>query len=192
MSLALLSTLAVALVLGRAPSGHRLPSNEATWGAAGVGEWGAQPGPCPSREAGAGRAEAEGVWPLLNSFGAERAEPQLTRRRPRGPGGEAARRCPVACESLPGWQNHWTASQTASRRGVHLLRASLCFAGLGEAWGHSSRTSPLDNVGRELGSHLLQVLRRRACEGPSQASCSPENGELFRGGRLTCSPCDSL
>ncbi|XP_023564213.1 single-minded homolog 1 isoform X2 [Octodon degus] len=29
--------------------------------------------------------------------------------------------------------------------------------GLGEAWGHSSRTSPLDNVGRELGSHLLQV-----------------------------------
>lgn len=33
-------------------------------------------------------------------------------------------------------------------------------AGLGEAWGHSSRTSPLDNVGRELGSHLLQVLAR--------------------------------
>nr|XP_013804250.1 PREDICTED: single-minded homolog 1 [Apteryx mantelli mantelli] len=30
--------------------------------------------------------------------------------------------------------------------------------GLGEAWGHSSRTSPLDNVGRELGSHLLQTL----------------------------------
>ncbi|XP_010223588.1 PREDICTED: single-minded homolog 1 [Tinamus guttatus] len=29
---------------------------------------------------------------------------------------------------------------------------------LGEAWGHSSRTSPLDNVGRELGSHLLQTL----------------------------------
>ncbi|XP_051020367.1 single-minded homolog 1 isoform X1 [Acomys russatus] len=30
--------------------------------------------------------------------------------------------------------------------------------GLGEAWGHTSRTSPLDNVGRELGSHLLQTL----------------------------------
>ncbi|XP_034264954.1 single-minded homolog 1 isoform X2 [Pantherophis guttatus] len=30
--------------------------------------------------------------------------------------------------------------------------------GLGEAWGHSSRTSTLDNVGRELGSHLLQTL----------------------------------
>lgn len=38
--------------------------------------------------------------------------------------------------------------------------ATGCFCvstGLGEAWGHSSRTSPLDNVGRELGSHLLQV-----------------------------------
>ncbi|OXB61301.1 hypothetical protein ASZ78_014338, partial [Callipepla squamata] len=32
------------------------------------------------------------------------------------------------------------------------------YSGLGEAWGHSSRTSPLDNVGRELGSHLLQTL----------------------------------
>ncbi|XP_015205072.1 single-minded homolog 1-A isoform X1 [Lepisosteus oculatus] len=30
--------------------------------------------------------------------------------------------------------------------------------GLGEAWGHPSRTSSLDNVGRELGSHLLQTL----------------------------------
>ncbi|XP_073483095.1 single-minded homolog 1 [Aquarana catesbeiana] len=30
--------------------------------------------------------------------------------------------------------------------------------GLGEAWGHSSRPSTLDNVGRELGSHLLQTL----------------------------------
>lgn len=30
--------------------------------------------------------------------------------------------------------------------------------GLGEAWGHASRPSTLDNVGRELGSHLLQVL----------------------------------
>ncbi|KAL0965063.1 hypothetical protein UPYG_G00276260 [Umbra pygmaea] len=29
--------------------------------------------------------------------------------------------------------------------------------GLGEAWGHTSRTRSLDNVGRELGSHLLQV-----------------------------------
>uniref|UniRef100_A0A668UZ13 SIM bHLH transcription factor 1b n=1 Tax=Oreochromis aureus TaxID=47969 RepID=A0A668UZ13_OREAU len=31
--------------------------------------------------------------------------------------------------------------------------------GLGEAWGHSSRTRSLDNIGRELGSHLLQVFR---------------------------------
>ncbi|XP_073531861.1 single-minded homolog 1 [Phyllobates terribilis] len=30
--------------------------------------------------------------------------------------------------------------------------------GLGEAWGHTSRSSTLDNVGRELGSHLLQTL----------------------------------
>ncbi|XP_023808977.1 single-minded homolog 1 isoform X3 [Oryzias latipes] len=30
--------------------------------------------------------------------------------------------------------------------------------GLGEAWGHSSRTRTLDNIGRELGSHLLQTL----------------------------------
>uniref|UniRef100_A0A3B4H961 Single-minded homolog 1-like n=1 Tax=Pundamilia nyererei TaxID=303518 RepID=A0A3B4H961_9CICH len=30
--------------------------------------------------------------------------------------------------------------------------------GLGEAWGHSSRTRSLDNIGRELGSHLLQTL----------------------------------
>lgn len=69
---------------------------------------------------------------------------------------------------------------------------SLCFTGLGEAWGHSSRTSPLDNVGRELGSHLLQVLTRHVCEGPSQASCSPENGKLSQGGRLTRGPYDSL
>lgn len=33
---------------------------------------------------------------------------------------------------------------------------SLC-AGLGEAWGHTSRTRSVDNVGRELGAHLLQV-----------------------------------
>lgn len=31
--------------------------------------------------------------------------------------------------------------------------------GLGEAWGHTSRTRSLDNIGRELGSHLLQVFR---------------------------------
>ncbi|KAI5107541.1 single-minded-like 1-A, partial [Silurus meridionalis] len=31
-------------------------------------------------------------------------------------------------------------------------------AGLGESWGHVSRASSLDNVGRELGSHLLQTL----------------------------------
>uniref|UniRef100_A0A8C7VQE1 Uncharacterized protein n=1 Tax=Oncorhynchus mykiss TaxID=8022 RepID=A0A8C7VQE1_ONCMY len=30
--------------------------------------------------------------------------------------------------------------------------------GLGEAWGHTSRTRTLDNVGREMGSHLLQTL----------------------------------
>uniref|UniRef100_A0A8C1LFI4 SIM bHLH transcription factor 1a n=1 Tax=Cyprinus carpio TaxID=7962 RepID=A0A8C1LFI4_CYPCA len=30
--------------------------------------------------------------------------------------------------------------------------------GLGESWGHVSRASSLDNVGRELGSHLLQTL----------------------------------
>ncbi|XP_056142736.1 single-minded homolog 1-A [Lampris incognitus] len=30
--------------------------------------------------------------------------------------------------------------------------------GLGESWGHVSRSSPLDSVGRELGSHLLQTL----------------------------------
>ncbi|XP_038849163.1 single-minded homolog 1-A-like [Salvelinus namaycush] len=30
--------------------------------------------------------------------------------------------------------------------------------GLGESWGHVSRTRTLDNVGRELGSHLLQTL----------------------------------
>uniref|UniRef100_A0A3B4ZHA9 Single-minded homolog 1-like n=1 Tax=Stegastes partitus TaxID=144197 RepID=A0A3B4ZHA9_9TELE len=30
--------------------------------------------------------------------------------------------------------------------------------GLGEAWGHASRTRSLDNIGRELGSHLLQTL----------------------------------
>ncbi|KAF3702935.1 Single-minded -like protein 1 Class E basic helix-loop-helix protein 14 [Channa argus] len=29
---------------------------------------------------------------------------------------------------------------------------------LGEAWGHASRTRSLDNIGRELGSHLLQTL----------------------------------
>lgn len=42
-----------------------------------------------------------------------------------------------------------------------IAKGHLCVStGLGEAWGHSSRTSPLDNVGRELGSHLLQVLAR--------------------------------
>ncbi|KAG2468556.1 SIM1 protein, partial [Polypterus senegalus] len=30
--------------------------------------------------------------------------------------------------------------------------------GLGEAWGHPGRSSSLENVGRELGSHLLQTL----------------------------------
>uniref|UniRef100_A0A8C5M9S0 SIM bHLH transcription factor 2 n=1 Tax=Leptobrachium leishanense TaxID=445787 RepID=A0A8C5M9S0_9ANUR len=30
--------------------------------------------------------------------------------------------------------------------------------GLGDAWGHPSRLGPLDNVAKELGSHLLQTL----------------------------------
>lgn len=34
----------------------------------------------------------------------------------------------------------------------------ICFPGLGESWGHVSRTSSLDGVSQELGSHLLQVL----------------------------------
>lgn len=33
-----------------------------------------------------------------------------------------------------------------------------CFAGLGESWGHVSRSSSLDGLSQELGSHLLQVL----------------------------------
>lgn len=32
------------------------------------------------------------------------------------------------------------------------------FAGLGDAWGQPSRIGPLDNVAKELGSHLLQVV----------------------------------
>ncbi len=33
-----------------------------------------------------------------------------------------------------------------------------CFrTGLGESWGHVSRASSLDRMGRELGAHLLQV-----------------------------------
>ncbi|XP_023661948.1 single-minded homolog 1-A isoform X2 [Paramormyrops kingsleyae] len=39
-----------------------------------------------------------------------------------------------------------------------LYRVLLVPLGLGESWGHVSRTSSLDNVGRELGSHLLQTL----------------------------------
>lgn len=47
-------------------------------------------------------------------------------------------------------------------------------SGLGEAWGHTSRTRPLDNIGRELGSHLLQVFtslppHQRCDEGPKRA-----------------------
>ncbi|MCI4374386.1 hypothetical protein PGIGA_G00005640 [Pangasianodon gigas] len=39
------------------------------------------------------------------------------------------------------------------------LKMRLVFPeGLGESWGHVSRASSLDNVGRELGSHLLQTL----------------------------------
>ncbi|KAG2456501.1 SIM2 protein, partial [Polypterus senegalus] len=30
--------------------------------------------------------------------------------------------------------------------------------GLGDAWGHPTRISPLDNMAKELGSHLLQVI----------------------------------
>lgn len=37
----------------------------------------------------------------------------------------------------------------------------ILISGLGEAWGHTSRTRPLDNIGRELGSHLLQVFHAR-------------------------------
>ncbi|XP_028834773.1 single-minded homolog 1-A isoform X2 [Denticeps clupeoides] len=39
------------------------------------------------------------------------------------------------------------------------LKMRLVFPeGLGESWGHVSRASSLDNIGRELGSHLLQTL----------------------------------
>ncbi|XP_029109696.1 single-minded homolog 1-A isoform X1 [Scleropages formosus] len=39
------------------------------------------------------------------------------------------------------------------------LRMRVVFPqGLGESWGHVSRSSALENVGRELGSHLLQTL----------------------------------
>jgi len=38
---------------------------------------------------------------------------------------------------------------------LFVINGCVC-SGLGESWGHVSRGS-LDNVGRELGSHLLQV-----------------------------------
>ena len=34
----------------------------------------------------------------------------------------------------------------------------ICLPGLGESWGHVSRSTSLDGVSQELGSHLLQVL----------------------------------
>ncbi|XP_078733262.1 single-minded homolog 2-like [Lampetra fluviatilis] len=40
----------------------------------------------------------------------------------------------------------------------YLKMRSVFPEGLGEAWGHTARSSALDNVGRELGSHLLQTL----------------------------------
>lgn len=33
----------------------------------------------------------------------------------------------------------------------------ICLPGLGESWGHVSRSSSLNGVSQELGSHLLQV-----------------------------------
>lgn len=41
---------------------------------------------------------------------------------------------------------------------LFLLCAVMCCPGLGESWGHVSRSSSLDGVSQELGSHLLQVL----------------------------------
>uniref|UniRef100_A0A8C9VQR2 SIM bHLH transcription factor 2 n=1 Tax=Scleropages formosus TaxID=113540 RepID=A0A8C9VQR2_SCLFO len=40
------------------------------------------------------------------------------------------------------------------------FNAELCVSspGLGEAWGQPTRVSPLDNMAKELGSHLLQTL----------------------------------
>lgn len=38
-----------------------------------------------------------------------------------------------------------------------LTISSFTFAGLGDAWGQPSRIGPMDNVAKELGSHLLQV-----------------------------------
>lgn len=56
--------------------------------------------------------------------------------------------------------------QHASRRGGRAGPAPLSrsnqllgsLAGLGDAWGQPSRIGPLDNVAKELGSHLLQVV----------------------------------
>lgn len=56
--------------------------------------------------------------------------------------------------------------QRASRRGGRAGPAPLSrsnqllgsLAGLGDAWGQPSRIGPLDNVAKELGSHLLQVV----------------------------------
>lgn len=42
----------------------------------------------------------------------------------------------------------------------HLVGHTLCVflcGGLGDGWGHATGYSPLDNMSRELGSHLLQV-----------------------------------
>lgn len=35
---------------------------------------------------------------------------------------------------------------------------SVSLEGLGDAWGQPTRISPLDNMAKELGSHLLQVI----------------------------------
>ncbi|XP_057195128.1 single-minded homolog 1-A isoform X2 [Triplophysa rosa] len=45
------------------------------------------------------------------------------------------------------------------RLATSYLKMRIVFPeGLGESWGHVSRASSLNNVGRELGSHLLQTL----------------------------------
>lgn len=55
------------------------------------------------------------------------------------------------------------------------LCPSLCFSGgLGDGWGHPTRFSPLDNMTKELGSHLLQV----STPALYLALCLQDNGAL--------------
>lgn len=44
--------------------------------------------------------------------------------------------------------------------------------GLGDGWGQSTRFSPLDNMTKELGSHLLQVSTGSNKQCSSTAACS--------------------